>query len=171
MTRDIPILETERLILRGPQESDFELLAAFYASPRSVTVGGPLTRELAWRALAQEAGHWTLRGFGRWTVTERTTGAAVGIVGLWHPEGFPERELGWDLFDGAQGKGYATEAGQAARDHAFETLGWDTLISLVKIGNDASAAVAQRLGAAPDGSFTHARFGTMTIYRHPKEAA
>jgi len=167
----IPVIETERLILQAPQESDFELLAAFYASPRSATVGGPLTRELAWRVLAQEAGHWMLRGFGRWTVTERATGAAVGMVGLWHPEGFPERELGWDLFDGALGKGYATEAGRAARDHAFKTLGWETLISLVKIGNDASAAVAMRLGAVADGSFTHARFGTMTIYRHSGEVA
>jgi len=164
----VPVIETERLILRSPQESDFEPLAAFYASARSATVGGPLSRELAWRALAQEVGHWQLRGFGRWTVTERATGAAVGIVGLWHPEGFPERELGWDLFDGAQGKGYATEAGSAARDHAFKTLGWDTLISLVKIGNDASAAVAQRLGAVAEDTFTHGRFGTMTIYRHPK---
>ena len=162
-----PTLQTERLTLRAPQLSDFDALAAFYASPRSSFVGGPQSRELAWRTLAQEAGHWVLRGFGRWTVVEQATGTPVGVVGLWHPEGFPEQELGWDLFDGATGKGFATEAAIAARTYAYNTLGWTTAISLVANGNDASARVAQRLGATRDGDFTHERYGPMQVWRHP----
>ncbi|PWJ16188.1 GNAT family N-acetyltransferase [Jannaschia seohaensis] len=161
----IPVLTTDRLTLRAPTLQDFEALAAFYASPRSRFVGGPLTRELAWRALAQEAGHWQLRGYGRWVV--EAAGAPVGMVGLWFPEGFPEREIGWDLFDGHEGKGYATEAARAARAYAYDVLGWPTLVSLIRDGNDASARVAQRLGAAPDGRFTHERFGPATVWRHP----
>ncbi|WP_209313560.1 GNAT family N-acetyltransferase [Jannaschia formosa] len=161
----ISVLTTERLTMRAPRLDDFEALAAFYASPRSRFVGGPLTRELAWRALAQEAGHWQLRGYGRWLV--EAAGTPVGLVGLWFPEGFPERELGWDLFDGQEGKGYATEAARAARRHAYETLGWTTLISLIADGNAASEGVARRLGARPDGRFTHARFGAATVWRHP----
>jgi len=161
----IPTLTTERLTLRAPSLDDFEALAGFYASPRSRFVGGPLTRELAWRALAQEAGHWQLRGFGRWTVVAE--GDPIGMVGLWFPEGFPERELGWDLFDGHEGKGYATEAACAARAHAFEVLGWPTLISLIADGNTGSEGVARRLGAAPDGRFVHDRLGATTIWRHP----
>ena len=163
----IPTLRTERLTLRAPSLADFEPLAAFYAGPRAAFVGGPLTRERAWRVLAQEAGHWHLRGFGRWTVTETATGTPLGLVGLWHPEGFPERELGWDLFDGHEGRGYATEAARAARDHAYGALGWTTLISLVAEGNDASAAVARRLGAVPDGAFVHEVFGPARVFRHP----
>ncbi|MEL6451618.1 MAG: GNAT family N-acetyltransferase [Pseudomonadota bacterium] len=161
-----PTLDTARLTLRAPQLSDFDALAAFYASPRASFVGGPLSRELSWRTLALEAGHWVLQGFGRWTLVEKSTGSPVGIVGLWHPDGFPERELGWDLFAEATGKGYATEAATAARHYAYTTLGWTTLISLVANGNDTSARVAQRLGATPDGTFTHARFGPMQIWRH-----
>lgn len=163
----IPTLHTERLVLRAPHLDDFEALAAFYASPRSNFVGGPLSAELAWRVLAQEAGHWHLRGFGRWIVAERERGAPVGLVGLWHPHGFPEREIGWDLFDGFEGRGYATEAGRAARGHAYGALGWTTVISLVADGNEASARVAERLGARPAGRFTHERFGETTIWRHP----
>ena len=163
----IPTLTTERLTLRAPRLDDFEPFAAFYAGPRSGFVGGPLTRERAWRVLAQEAGHWHLMGFGRWIVTETPSGRPVGVVGLWHPEGFPERELGWDLFDGFEGRGYATEAARVARSHAYETLGWTTLISLVAEGNDASAAVARRLGAIEDGVFTHEVFGPARIFRHP----
>ncbi len=130
-----------------------------------------MSAELAWRSLAQEAGHWLLRGFGRWVVTERGSDVALGNVGLWHPEGFPEQEIGWDLFDGATGKGYATEAALAARAYAYDTLGWTTAISLIADKNTASMAVANRLGAAYDGDFTHERFGAMQVWRHPSPDA
>ena len=119
MAFSAPRLETERLVLRAPTLGDFDALADFYASPRSAFVGGPMTRELAWRALALEAGHWVLQGFGRWVLEEKATAAPVGIVGLWNPDGFPERELGWDLFDGATGKGYATEAATHCLEYGF----------------------------------------------------
>lgn len=163
----IPTLQTERLTLRAPKAEDFPPFAAFYASERAKFVGGPLDAEASWRMLAMEIGHWTLKGFGRWAVEETATGAVVGIVGLFEPEGWPESEIGWDLFDGFEGRGYATEAGLAARTYAYDILGWSTAISLVKDGNDGSAAVAKRLGARPDGLFTHVRHGQMTVYRHP----
>lgn len=162
---DIPTLATERLTLRAPAECDHAALAAFYASPRSRFVGGPLTAERAWRKLAEEAGHWTLRGYGRWIV-ERD-GEAVGLVGLWNPHGWPEPEIGWDLFEGHEGHGYATEAGAAARAHAYETLGWTTAISLVAHGNDGSARVAGRLGCAREADTVHEVFGAMQVWRHP----
>ncbi len=167
----IPTLETERLTLRAPQAGDFEDFAAFYMSDRSRFVGGPADPELSWRFLATEIGHWALRGYGRWSVVETATDAFAGIVGLWNPEGWPEPEIGWDLMDGFEGKGYATEAGKAALDYAYTVLNWPTAISLVADGNDASAAVAKRLGARPDGRFTHARFGEMNIFRHADPGA
>ncbi|TDK46779.1 GNAT family N-acetyltransferase [Antarcticimicrobium luteum] len=163
----IPTLETERLILRAPGPQDFGPFAEFYASPRADFVGGPLNAEGAWRMLAMEIGHWTLKGFGRWTVTVRDSDTAIGMVGLFDPEGWPEPEIGWDLFNGHEGMGYATEAGGAARAYAYDVLGWQTAISLVKPANTGSARVARRLGARHDGDFTHARHGTMQIWRHP----
>ena len=51
----------------------------------------------------------------------------VGIVGPWPRLGLSrELELGWDLFEGATGKGYATEAARAARRYAYDVLGWTT---------------------------------------------
>jgi len=164
---NIPTLHTERLTLRGPDARDIEPMRAFYASDRSKFVGGPLTAELAWRQLGTEIGHWTLRGYGRWMVDETATGRTVGNVGLWNPEGWPEPEIGWDLFDGAEGKGYATEAALAARAYAYDVLGWTTVISLVKPANQASAKVAARMGAFLDSEFTHERWGQMQIWRHP----
>lgn len=163
----IPKLETERLLLRGPTTGDFDAFAAFYASDRSAFVGGPLTAEAAWRMLAMEIGHWVLKGYGRWTVELKTTGEPIGMIGPFCPEGWPEPEIGWDLYNGFEGKGYATEAALAARSYAYDVLGWQTAISLVKPGNDKSAAVAVRLGAKPEGDFVHERHGRMRVYRHP----
>lgn len=168
---DIPVLETERLILRGPEAGDLPAVYAFYDSARSSFVGGPMSHELAWRQLGMEIGHWALRGYGRWTVVEKATGAVAGMVGIFNPEGWPEAEIGWDLFDGFEGRGYATEAAIATRGFAYDTLGMTTIISLVKPANEASAAVARRMGALKEGTFTHERHGTMDVWRHlsPKQ--
>ena len=171
VTFTAPRLETERLILRAPELRDAPAHAAFMASERSKFVGGPISAELAWRMLALEAGHWVLKGFGRWILEEKATGDAVGIVGLWHPVGFPEDELGWDLFDGATGKGYATEAATAARAYAYGTLGWTTVTSFIDPANTGSVAVATRLGAQYDYDFTHERYGPVQIWRHPSPEA
>lgn len=166
-TITIPHLETERLVMRAPRLEDFDAWGDFYGSDRATFVGGPMTRELAWRSLALELGHWAMRGFGRWALEEKSSGKTVGVVGLFHPDGFPEHELGWDLFEGATGKGYATEAGRAARAYAYDTLGWSTLISLIADGNTGSEGVARRLGAAPTEYFTHERYGPLMKWRHP----
>lgn len=163
----VPVLTTDRLTLTALGPAHFAPLAAFYASDRSRFVGGPATANQAWRMLAAEIGHWTLRGYGRFAVELTETREMVGIVGPWNPEGWPEPELGWDLMNGHEGKGYATEAALAVRDHAYETLGWTTAISLVAEGNDASAAVARRLGATFERRFTHDMFGEMQVFRHP----
>lgn len=163
----IPTLTTDRLILRAPEARDFPPFAAFYAGPRSHFVGGPLTRELAWRMLAMEIGQWQLNGFGRWIVARRDSDEPVGLVGPYMPDGWPEGELGWDLFDGHEGQGYATEAALTARAFAYGPLGWTTAISLVKPANTGSMAVCRRLGARHEGEFTHERHGTMQVWRHP----
>lgn len=166
MTTTIPTLETQRLIMRAPMLEDFEPLCAFYASSRAEFVGGQMEPEQVWRHLALEIGHWQMLGYGRWTLVEKDSGKAAGIIGLWNPEGWPEPEIGWDLFEGFGGKGYATEAATAARTYAYDTLGWTTAISLVAPENHASRAVAQRMGASRDGNFTHVRMGILEIWRH-----
>ncbi len=166
-----PVIETERLRLRGLGEADFPAIAAFYKSDRSRFVGGPASKEQSWRFLAGEIGHWTLRGYGRWGVEEKSSGKLVGVVGPWNPHGWPEPELGWDLMNGFEGKGYATEAALASRDYVYNTLGWKTAISLVALGNHGSAALAKRLGCVAEGIYDHERHGKLEIYRHPAPEA
>lgn len=162
----IPTLETQRLRLRAPEARDFDAYAAFRASARSVTVGGPFDRVAAHAQLTAIIGHWQLRGFGRWIVADLTTDAAIGVAGLHHPEDWPEPEIAWSLFDGAEGKGYATEAATAARSYAYDVLGWDSVASIIMPTNTRSLAVAARMGAAWSGTYDHPKLGPLHVWRH-----
>lgn len=163
----IPVIETERLVLRGPQLADFETFAAYMASDRSAPVGGPLSRDQAWRSFSGSVGHWVLRGFGSFIFTERGTGTVLGRTGCIYHEGWPEPELGWSVWDaGAEGKGYAFEATEAVRAWAYRDLGWTTAISLISETNARSQALARRLGAVPEREASVTGLPCV-IWRHP----
>lgn len=164
---EIPVLETERLILREPRESDVAHEIEFYQTDRSKFVGGPLDENAVWRSMAANAGHWTWRGYGFWAVEEKATGAYLGHVGLWFPKGWPEPEIGWTMMANAEGKGFASEAALASRKYAYEVLGWETAISLIDPANVRSLALAERLSVTFDYEFEHAQYGKMHVYRHP----
>lgn len=166
-TLHIPTLETERLRLRAPRASDFDAYADFRGSERARTVGGPYSRSVAFDHLCAVVGHWQLRGYGRWIVADRTTDAPLGLVGLFYPEGWPEPEIGWSMFDAGEGRGYAAEAALATRAYAYGTLGWTTVASLIAPGNTRSEALARRLGCTPERDVPHPAYGTLTIWRHP----
>lgn len=163
----IPTLSTERLTLRAPRLDDFGAYAEFCASDRAKFVGGPLDRVEAWAKFCGLPGQWALRGYGRWIVADRDTDAPLGIVGIYHPDDWPEAELAWTMFEGGEGRGLALEAALAARAHVYATLGWTTTISCIDPDNARSAALARRLGCRPDGTFLHPKYGTMHIHRHP----
>jgi RimJ/RimL family protein N-acetyltransferase len=145
--RSIPVIDTERLVLRGWRGSDFEAHAAMSADAETQRfLGGPLDREQSWRSLAVHAGHWTLRGYGNWALERRSDGRLIGRAGLWNPEGWFGVEVGWKLARDAWGQGYATEAAGAAIAWAWRSLDVDRLISVIHPANATSMAVAARLG-------------------------
>ncbi|MEM1130178.1 MAG: GNAT family N-acetyltransferase [Pseudomonadota bacterium] len=162
------VLTTERLVLRRPAMHDAERATAFYMSERSRFAGGNQPEPRAWSAFAAMLGHWQIRGFGLWAVTTREADRILGMVGPYFPAGWPERELGWVLFDGAEGKGYAQEAVHAARDHAFATLGWTGAVSYIAPDNARSIALAERVGAVRDSAARPPFPDKPTlVYRHP----
>ena len=162
---DIPVLETERLILREFRGDDFEPMAEFYADPISSFYGGPCGSEDTWRNFAMYPGHWSLRRYGPWALEEKSTGAFVGLSGLWFPEGWPEPEITWALLPRHHRTGYATEAAHRTLVAAYQDFEWPTAVSVIALPNTASARVAERLGATLDGTVEN-RYGTAAVYRH-----
>lgn len=163
----IPVLNTQRLTLRAPEDRDFPAYADFAASDRSVHVGGPFTKREALAKFMSLAAHWAQHGFGRWIVADRDTDEALGIVGLYFPDHWPEPEIAWTLFAPAEGRGIAEEAARAARAHAYGALGWTTVVSLCDPVNARSRALAQRLGCSYEADHRHPEYGILQIWRHP----
>ncbi len=164
-----PTLATDRLTLRPPAPRDWEAYAAFSLSDRARFVrSAEVTRPLAWRAFAAILGHWALRGTGLFVFTDRGSDLALGAVGPWFPEGWPEREIAWSAWaPAAEGTGRVREAAAAARDHAFRDLGWTTAVSYIAEGNVRSIALAERLGATVDPAAATAGGAPCRVYRHP----
>ena len=144
------IIETERLILRKiDPERDFEGWARSMADEETVRYLGtkPMSRAEAWRSMAHVMGHWAIRGYGFFSLQHKESGAWVGRVGPWYPEGWPGREVGWTISPEYLRQGYATEAARASIDYVFNTLGWSQIIHVILEGNEASIALAKKLGS------------------------
>lgn len=145
-----PTLETARLILRPLRIEDFPAYAEIMASPRSVFMGGPYDQRGAWGMFCHDIALWSLYGHGALMIDIRDTGECVGQIGINHGPLFPEKELGWLLYEGFEGNGYATEAAAAMRDWARDTLKLQTLVSYFDPENHRSMAVSARLGGVRD---------------------
>lgn len=150
----VPVLETERLRLRGFREDDTDPLFALMQDPDVVRYIGDRripTRQEVWRAIAGYIGHWALRGHGLWAVEERGSRVLVGRVGILNPLEWPGPEIAYTIGKPWWGRGYATESARAAMDWGFAHLPVDELISLIDPDNAASIAVATRLGERQRG--------------------
>ncbi len=171
----IPLLETDRLRLRGHRMEDFLPSAAMWADA-GVTrfIGGrPFTEEEIWARFLRYSGLWQFLGFGYWAVEERATGRFVGEVGFAdfkrevEPsiQGIPE--LGWALAPEAQGKGFATEAARAALEWSDVQLKAGRTVCLINPDNVASIRVAEKCGFQEYCRATYKGHATVMYERKP----
>ena len=160
-----PVISTERLRLRPHVVSDMDAFWEFYQSGRARYMDCPTNRTHLWYGFSSEVGSWELCGWGGWAV-ETHAGDLLGQIALTQPPHFPELELGWLLFDGFEGHGYAFEAASAALGYAFTVMDVDTLVSYIDRNNARSIALAERLGAFEDKAA--ARYDASdAVFRHP----
>lgn len=147
-----PTLTTARLILRPPQQQDFDGFAAMAQEEATMRyIGGTAPRDAAWRAMASLAGSWALLGYGMFSVLRRDTNEWIGRLGPWRPGGkegnWPGDEVGWGVKASAMGQGFAHEGAVAAIDWAFANLGWHHVIHCIDKRNAPSIKLALRLGS------------------------
>ncbi len=164
----IPVLETERLVLRGFQPSDREpFMAALAKDEFARTIsreGRALNREEAWRSMALVNGSWSLDGFGNWVVTLRETGEPIGRLGPFAPPGWPDFEVGWAIFPEHQRRGYAVEGAAAALVWCKEALGHTRVVHCILKGNEGSERTAAALGSRPVRDWTPPWGGDLTFW-------
>lgn len=162
----VPILTTERLVLRGFRARDLDAYADMMADMevQRFLAGRAFSREDSWNSMATFLGSWELLGYGMFAVEHGS--AFIGRVGIYHPLDWPEPELGWSLTPSAWGKGFATEAASAVKEWVLAAHGWSRLVSFIASENTRSQRVAEKLGAVRDRPIT-LRGNTVEQWLHP----
>ena len=143
-------LETSRLYLRLMQPSDLDALHKIFGDPKVMDVFGeaPFSHEQMRRWMDRNLAHQNRYGYGLFSVILKSEGILIGDCGLEHMEVDGEQitELGYDFRSDYWNQGFATEAACAVRDYALNELKLPRLISLIRVGNDASRRVSEKIG-------------------------
>lgn len=147
------VVETARLGLREMSLPDLDFMATLLGDPE-------VTRFYPKAYSRDEAAEWIERqlvrydrdGHGFWLAIERDSGEPVGQVGLLMQEldGAIESEIGYMLHHRFWRRGFASEAARGIRDHAFATLGYERVISLIRPENIPSQRTALKVGMKPE---------------------
>lgn len=151
---------TPRLRLEPFSEEHFDALHAMDSNPdtmRYIGDGSIRSADETAAAIVRVQKRWRDLGYSWWAIRERESGDIVGaacVQNLANQGGAP-LEIGWRLNPCAQGKGYATEAGQAAIWFAFEKIGATYLVAVAHPDNHASHRVMERLKMKYVGDEVH----------------
>lgn len=146
LERSIPVLETERLVLRAPRLEDAKIVAALANDRRiaenTLRVPHPygLADAQSFLTTANDSDDETV-----FLITVRQDAAVIGACGIARLDG-ETPEIGYWLGVPFWGKGYATEAAHALVDHAFGDLRYDVLHGGARVSNPASRRVLEKCG-------------------------
>jgi RimJ/RimL family protein N-acetyltransferase len=167
LRNDLPTpatIETKRLLLRPFREEDLDRLIELFQNPGFMRFGNGMlyTREQT-TAVLEKLLNWTRAGLpSQFAVVVRENSALIGYCGFLHQEvdGIKEIEIGYRLHPDYWGRGIATEAARAVRDHAFRDLKLQRVISLIHPDNIPSRRVAEKNGMRLEKETTFKGFPT-----------
>jgi RimJ/RimL family protein N-acetyltransferase len=143
----VPVIRTERLVLRGFEARDLPGYVAYRTGPRSAGVGGPVDAMQATHRFEAMIGQWVVHGYGRLAICEGDA-PGIGHVGLLCHGVGAVPEMTWTLWSEAhEGRGYATEAARAV---LAEPGPWAEVPAFIQPENAGSRRVAERLGGRLD---------------------
>jgi ribosomal-protein-alanine N-acetyltransferase len=148
-----PFLTSERLAFRELIVEDLDFLHSLLSDPEVVRFYPYVfDRAGALEWLEKGMARQQRDGYSFWLVADKRTGEAIGQAGLLKQEvdGEVEAEIGYMLAKNHWRNGYAREAAVTIRDYAFNQLGKQRVISLIRPANIPSQRVALSYGAKPE---------------------
>ena len=161
------ILETPRLILREMSLADLDFVAAMLADPEVMRYYPKCySRQEAEIWIGRQMNRYARHSHGLWLVLDKAGGQPIGQVGLLIQQvrGVEEKEVGYLIHRPFWRRGFATEAARACRDYAFDVLGRQRVIALIRPENIPSQEVARKLGFQPEpGRIQHSGFEHMVF--------
>ncbi len=159
-------IRTPRLLLRGWHDDDLLPMADINADPRVMHwIDDGSVRDLDDTAgeIERWEEEWDEDGFGLFAVELLASGELIGLTGLsvpgFLPEVMPAVAIGWRLGSQFWGQGYASEAAHATLEFALQDRGLDRVISITRVGDDASENVIRKLGMVPERETAHPAYG------------
>jgi RimJ/RimL family protein N-acetyltransferase len=169
----LPLLRTERLILRPWRDSDLPEFATHNADPEvRAYFPSTLSREESDGSAAKIREHAERHGYGLWAIEISGVTSFAGFVGLmnvgYEAHFTPAVEIGWRLGRVYWGQGYASEGAHAALEFGFRTVGLDEIVSVTVPANRRSRAVMERIGMKRDSAedFDHPDVPDGPLKRH-----
>jgi [ribosomal protein S5]-alanine N-acetyltransferase len=145
----MPVLKTERLLLREFVSEDCDALATILSDPQTMRYyPAPFDRAAVADWIQRNRTRYANDGYGLWAMILNSTHELIGDCGLVRQsvDGVDEIEIGYHVRRDLWGQGYATEAAPGCREYGFVTLAADRLISLIRPENLASRRVAEKNG-------------------------
>ncbi|ONI75342.1 hypothetical protein ALI144C_39710 [Actinosynnema sp. ALI-1.44] len=152
-----PTLRTERLVIRPLREDDRRDVRDIFGDPEVSNFLAANSEPATWiddmidRRLAYDGP----KGMGHWAFVEDDILVGIGHLRPSAQLAGDVAEIGWYLGREHQGRGLATEAAVAVRDHGLHTLRLPAVWALIHKGNEASHRLAGRLGFVDVGTGTH----------------
>ncbi|MFD4608983.1 GNAT family N-acetyltransferase [Streptomyces sp. NPDC058451] len=157
---------TPRLLLRTWHDDDLAPMADINADPRVMHwIDDGSVRDLDHTAedIERWEEEWDEEGFGLFAVELLASGELIGFTGLSVPEFLPEVmpavAISWRIGSQFWGQGYASEAAHATLEFALQDRGLDRVISINRVGDNASENVIRKLGMAPERETAHPVYG------------
>lgn len=156
-------IETERLLLRELQLSDADGMFELDSNPNVHLFLGNrpvkhIEESIKYIHFVQK--QYKDFGIGRWAVILKETNEFLGWSGIkfitdeinGHKNFY---EIGYRFIEKHWGKGYATEAGKAFVDYAFNEIKADAIYAYADAGNENSRRILEKLGLRYVNSFEY----------------
>ena len=134
-------IKTERLFLRTLTEMDVDVVRKLHKDEFETDEAA--LKHIRW-IINKAYENRLIFNFCIWLVQ---TNECIGRIYLHSkPELNGEVEIGYGIFEEYRNKGYATEAAEAIVNFAFEKVGLDVLVAIVKPENISSRRVIEKTG-------------------------
>ncbi|WP_347552231.1 GNAT family protein [Pseudalkalibacillus hwajinpoensis] len=152
---EFPVLFTDRLKLRELNDGDILVLLSIFSNPHTMKYYGSDVMEGLEEAegmvMSFRNGFENQQVF-RWGIERRDNGEIIGTCGFHNRAKRVRRiEMGYELNEDEEGKGYMTEAMSAIIPFAFDHLHVNRIGALIHPNNLPSRKLVKRLGFQEEG--------------------
>ena len=153
---EFPILQTERMLLRPPEDSDGELFFELRSNPevnRYINRQPAETMEDATRHISRVLTGIKKEDTLMWVMESRKDGKAIGSLLLWNLDREKSKaELGYEILPFYGGKGFVSEGLKAILDFGWKEMDLQLVEGIVHMNNLPSIHLLQKFGFQPSSS-------------------